>query len=219
MIAITAVDDRHRPCGSRRRRRPPKSSGRHSSTAAATTPSPPPPSTAVDNASINCRRLHPTAASVDNHCLRRWPSPTNTPLTAASVDEEDGHRPPTPSTAAAAVNDNDGQHQRRLPPPSTKDVIATATSFDVDVNGGGKDATYRRLLSTARTAIDLRRHRPPPQPQPQPTMTMAIGAARRRHRPKTSLPPVERRYIQFVSPPCPPRIPPVFPHLYALFWQ
>ena len=140
------------------------------------------------------------------------------PLTAASIDDEDGHPPPTPSTAAAAV-DNDNGHQRCLPPPSTKDVIAPATSFNVDVDGGGKDATYRRLPSTARTAID--RNHLQRLPLPQSTMTMAIGTARPRHRLKTSLPPspsinVQRQYISFVSPPCPPCVPPVFPYLSAL---
>ena len=191
---------------------------------AATTSSPQPPSTAVDNAPINCRRLHPTTASIDSHrlrqrrCRHQRPSPTNTPLTAASIDDEDGHQPPTPSIATTVVDNNNG-HQRRPPLPSTKGVIATATSFDVDADGGGKDATYRRLPSTARTAIDRRRLQPPPLLQS--TMTMAIGAARGCHQPKTSLPPppsvnVERRYIPFLTPPCSPRVPPVFPHLSAL---
>ena len=143
------------------------------------------------------------------------------PLTAASIDDEDGHRLPTPSTAAAAVNNDDG-HQRCPPPPSTEDVIATTTSFDVDVDGGSNDATYCRLPSTARTAID-RRHLQPP-PLPQLTTTMAIGAARRCHQLKMSFPPppsidIKWRYIPFVTPPCPPRVPPMFPHLSALLWQ
>ena len=171
---------------------------------------PPLPSTAVDDAPINCRRLHPTAASVDNHRLcqrqrrRRRPSPTNTPLTAASINDEDGHRPPTPSTAAAAVNDDDG-HQRRPPPPSTEDVIVTATSFDVDVDGGGKDATYRHLPSMARTAIDRRRCRSRQRRWPSAPPAAAIDQRRHCHcrPPSTSSGGISRS--------CLLRVPPVFP--------